>query len=209
MTRTILALTLLIAACAAKADSQPPANPEPEATAEPSPEASGDGKPADAAEPDDAAKPESKPTEQPAAAGGDLAAVIAARPNTKTFSELLTAAELDKDLKSSDVHLTILVPTDEAFDKLPKGTVDKWKKNKDALQKTLKYHFIPGVNDAQKVGNFRTAPTAAGPELEVKASQDQDLTIGGARLIEVDIQASNGVVHIVDKVLQPGGKKAK
>jgi hypothetical protein len=47
------------------------------------------------------------------------------------------------------------------------------------------------------------------PELEVKASQDQDLTIGGARLVEVDIQASNGVVHIVDKVLQPGGGKKK
>jgi uncharacterized surface protein with fasciclin (FAS1) repeats len=201
MTRKILALTLLVAACAAKADSKPPADPEPEAT---NPEATPeDAGPEDAAKPDDAAKPESKPTEQPAAAAGDLAAVIAGRPNTKTFSELLVAAELDKDLKSSDVHLTILVPTDEAFDKLPKGTVDKWKKNKDQLQKTLKYHFIPGVNDAARVGNFRTAPTAAGPELEVKASQDQDLTIGGARLVEVDIKASNGVVHIVDKVLQP------
>jgi uncharacterized surface protein with fasciclin (FAS1) repeats len=207
MTRKILALTLLVAACAAKADSQPPANPEPEATAEPTPEASPDGEPADAAKPDDAAKPESKPTEPAAAGGGDLAALIAGRPNTKTFSELLVAAELDKDLKSSDVHLTILVPTDEAFDKLPKGTVDKWKKNKDALQKTLKYHFIPGVNDAAKVANFRTAPTAAGPELEVKASQDQDMTIGGARLIEIDLKASNGVVHVIDKVLQPGAKK--
>lgn len=205
MTRKILALTLLVAACAAKADSQPPANPEPEAG--PTPEATPEDAGTDDAAAADAAKPESKPTEQPAAAGGDLATVIAGRPNTKTFMELLTVAELDKDLKSADVHLTILAPTDEAFDKLPKGTVDKWKKNKDQLQKTLKYHFIPGVNDAAKVANFRTAPTAAGPELDVKASQDQDMTIGGARLVEVDLKASNGVVHIIDKVLVPGAKK--
>lgn len=204
MTRTTLALTLLLAgACAPKADSQPPANPEPEAA---TPESTPETAPEDAAKPDDA-KPESKPTEQPAAAGGDLAAVIAARPNAKTFSELLVAAELDKDLKSSDVHLTILVPTDEAFDKLPKGTVDKWKKSKDQLQKTLKHHFVPGINDAAKMANFRTAPTAAGPELEVKASQDQDMTIGGARMVEIDLKASNGVVHMIDKVLVPGAKK--
>lgn len=208
MTRKILALTLLVAgACAAKADSQP-ANPEPESTAanaEPTPA------PEDAAEPDDAAaKPESKPTPAPAAAAsGDLIAVIAARPNAKIFAELLAAAELEKDLHSSDVHLTLLVPTDEAFDKLPKGTVDKWKKNKDQLQKTLKYHFVPGVNSAAKMAGFRTAPTAAGPELEVKASQDQDLTIGGARMIEIDIAASNGVVHMIDKVLAPNGGKKK
>lgn len=205
MTRKILALTLLIAgACAAKADSTP-ANPEPEAAA---PEAPVDSEPApgDAAQPDDVAKPESKPTPETPAASGDLAAVIAARPNAKTFVELLTAAELDKDLKSSDVHLTILVPTDEAFDKLPKGTLDKLKKNKDQLQKTLKYHFVPGINDAARMANFRTAPTAAGPELEVKASQDQDMTIGGARMVEIDLKASNGVVHMIDKVLIPGAK---
>lgn len=170
------------------ADVSPPVASEPEAE-EPAPEA---------------AAPEAAP--EPAAAK-DLITVIRGLENGKTFTELLAAAELDQDLASPDVNVTVLVPSDDAFAKLPKGTLDKWKKNKDQLQKVLKYHFVPGQNNAAKMGNYRTAPTAAGPELTVKASQDSDMTIDGGRLTEIDIAASNGLVHVIDKVLQPGGKK--
>lgn len=169
------------------ADVSPPVASEPEAE-EPAPEA---------------AAPEAAP--EPAAK--DLITVIRGLENGKTFTELLAAAELDQDLASPDVNVTVLVPSDDAFAKLPKGTLDKWKKNKDQLQKVLKYHFVPGQNNAAKMGNYRTAPTAAGPELTVKASQDSDMTIDGGRLTEIDIAASNGLVHVIDKVLQPGGKK--
>lgn len=198
----ILALTLLaVAACAAKADSSP-VNPEP--TDEAKTETPADPEPDEAAAPE--TKPETKPAEPVAAPTKDLAALVAGNPKATVFADLITVAGLDKDLRSTDISLTILIPTDEAFDKLPKGTVDKWKKNKDALAKILKYHFIPGVNDAQKIGNYRTAPTAAGAELEVKTSQDTEMTIGGARLIDIDIAASNGMIHMIDKVLQQGRK---
>lgn len=204
MTPRILALSLLFAgACAAKTDTSP-ANPEPEASADTNSESTPEPAPEEATKPE--AKPEVKPSEPAAAPTKDLAAVVAGNPKATVFADLIAASGLDKDLKSTDISLTILVPTDEAFDKLPKGTVDKWKKNKDQLQKILKYHFIPGVNDAQKLGNYRTAPTAAGPELEVKTTQDTEMTIGGARLVEIDIAASNGMVHLIDKVLQQGKK---
>ena len=203
MTPRILALSLLFAgACAAKTDTSP-ANPEPEASADTRSESTPEPAPEEATTPEP--KPEAKP-EPVAAPTKDLAAVVAGNPKATVFADLIAASGLDKDLKSTDISLTILVPTDEAFDKLPKGTVDKWKKNKDQLQKILKYHFIPGHNDAQKLGNYRTAPTAAGPELEVKTTQDTEMTIGGARLVEIDIAASNGMVHLIDKVLQQGKK---
>lgn len=195
--RLVALSLLLLAACkkdAPPADPEPaPSNPEPAAEAPPEPEAKPDP------------KPEAKP-EEPPAATKDLVAVLAGLDKAKTFAELVKLAELEKDLHSPDVHLTILVPTDAAFDALPKGTLDKWKKNKDQLAKALKFHFVTGVNNAQKLGNFRTAPTATGVELEVKASQDTDMTIQGGRLIDIDIEASNGMVHTIDKVLQPGKK---
>lgn len=204
--KRILALSLLVAAaCAAKADSSP-ANPEPTGD-----KAAPDGEtPAADPTPEETAAPEPKPEAKPAepakATTKDLAALVAENTKATIFAELVVAAGLDKDLHSTDISLTVLVPTDEAFGKLPKGTVDKWKKNKDALAKILKYHFIPGVNDAAKIGNYRTAPTAAGAELEVKTTQDTEMTIGGARLIEIDLAASNGMVHMIDKVLQQGRK---
>lgn len=207
MTLRILALSLLVAAgCAAKADTSLPATPEPEAA--------GDASNSDApAEPPESAaaapetKPETRPAETPAPASKDLATLVAGTAKASIFAGLVVEAGLDKDLRSTDISLTILAPTDEAFEKLPKGTLEKLKKNKDQLQKILKYHFIPGVNNATKIGNYRTAPTAAGSELEVKTTQDTEMTIGGARLIEIDMEASNGMMHLIDKVLVPGAKK--
>jgi uncharacterized surface protein with fasciclin (FAS1) repeats len=203
MQSRLIALVLLTVGACAKTDTASQ-TPEPAEA----PEAPAD----DAAAADDEAAPpapaaESKPEAAAPAAEKNLVAVVGALENGKTFAELLTASELDKELQSPDVSLTLLVPTDAAFAKLPKGTVDKWKKNKDQLQKILKYHFIPGVNNAAKIGNYRTAPTAAGTELPVKSSQDSDMTIDGARITESDIEASNGMVHVIDKVLQPSNKK--
>lgn len=206
MTLRLIALSLLVASATAttnvacKKDSASE-TPEPVSTPEPTPEP----------EPEAAATPEPEPAAapEPTPPAKDLVAVLGGIDKAKTFSELLVAAELDKELTSAEVNLTILVPTDEAFDKLPKGTLDKWKKNKEGLQKALKYHFIPGLNDTAKIGNYRTAPTAAGPELPIKQSQDSEMTIDGAKLLEVNIPASNGMVHVIDKVLVQGGSKKK
>jgi uncharacterized surface protein with fasciclin (FAS1) repeats len=65
----------------------------------------------------------------------------------------------------------------------------------------IRVHIVLGNNDVNKLANFRTAPTAAGKDVEVKI-QDTDMTIVGAKLIETDIAATNGFIHVIDKVLK-------
>jgi uncharacterized surface protein with fasciclin (FAS1) repeats len=187
-TSTILACSLLLGACAAKPDAAPstPPDADKEATAE-------------AAEPEpEAAKPEpeaAKPAE------GDVLAVVAKLDGATIFNELLALSDVSKGLHSMDGSgYTLLVPTDEAFAKLPKGTVEKLKKNTAELERVIKSHMVLGSNDVSKLSNFRTAPTATGKDVEVKV-QESDMLIGGAKLVQTDLKASNGYVHVIDKVL--------
>ncbi len=194
-----LLLALLFVACASKSDSAPPTDPEPAAAA-----------PVSAAEEPEAA-PEEKPEEKPAPvaeapAAKDVIGVLDGLANGKVFAELVAASpEFSKQLHSMDgAGFTLLVPTDEAFAKLPKGAIEKWKKNPGELEKLIKSHIVPGSHDVGKLGNFRTAPTAMGKDVEVKV-QDSDVLVGGAKVVETDMRASNGWVHMLDKVLT--GKK--
>lgn len=193
-----LLLALLFVACASKSDSAPPTDPEPAAAA-----------PVSAAEEPEAApeeKPEEKPAPVEAPAAKDVIGVLDGLANGKVFAELVAASpEFSKQLHSMDgAGFTLLVPTDEAFAKLPKGAIDKWKKNPGELEKLIKSHIVPGSHDVGKLGNFRTAPTAMGKDVEVKV-QDSDVLVGGAKVVETDMRASNGWVHMLDKVLT--GKK--
>lgn len=195
---THLLPALLLSACAAKSDSAPPVDPEPSEPAAASPEA--EVEPASDADADADTKTEAKA--EPAA-NKDVIAVVSAKDNTKTFVELLEAAGLASTLHSADGSgFTLLVPTDEAFAKLPKGTLEKLKKNPAELERVLKFHIVTGTHDVGGLGNFRTAPTASGKDIEVKV-QDSDVLIHGGKLIETDLKASNGYVHLVDKVLLP------
>src|SRR4051812_10804752 len=123
-TSTILACTLLLGACAAKPDAAPstPPDADKEAQAEPAEPEAAVAKP----EPE-AAKPEpeaAKPAE------GDVLAVLAKVDGATIFNELLALSDVSKGLHSMDgTGYTLLVPTDAAFAKLPKGTVEKLKKN--------------------------------------------------------------------------------
>jgi uncharacterized surface protein with fasciclin (FAS1) repeats len=199
---THLLPALLLTACAAKSDSAPPVDPEPASTAAPEPDVADEPAGEDAEAKVDE-KTEAKADAKPEAAAKDVLAVVTAQENTKTFVELLEKAELASTLSSTDgAGFTLLVPTDEAFAKLPKGTIDRLKKNTAELERVLKYHIVPGTHDVGKLGNFRTAPTALGKDIEVKV-QDSDVIIHGGKLIETDLKASNGYVHLVDKVLMP------
>lgn len=176
--------------------TQPETPPADDVTPQ-TPEDNGD----DASKPEDSADPPAKP--EPAAASKDVLATIEGQANGKTFAELILATNLARQLKSMDgAGFTVLVPTDEAFTKLPKGSVEKWKKNPAELERVLKYHIVPGTHNVGKLGNFRTAPTSLGKDVEVKV-EESDVRVGGAKLTETDIKASNGYVHIIDKVLVP------
>lgn len=206
ISRLVLATVVLLVACKKEetappdADAAPPEKTEPAEPVEPA-------EPADAADAPDAAEPAKAEPAKPEPAAGDVIAVVGANAKAKTFAELLAAAEFAKELHSMDgAGYTLLVPTDDAFAKLPKGTVDRWKKNQAELEKLIKFHIVPGRHDVNKLTNFRTAPTALGKELEVKVVQDTDVTIQGAKLVDSDLAAANGYVHLIDKVLQPGKK---
>ena len=188
--RTILIASILLGACASKSAAAP-SSPEPAAPAEP-------------ATPTDAAEQPEPAEKQPEPALGDVLAVVTAQGSAKIFTELLGLSDAAKGLHSMDGSgYTLLVPTDAAFAKLPKGTLERLKKHTAELDRVIKYHMVLGTNDVNKLTNFRTAPTAEGHDLEVKVSQDTDVLIQGAKLVETDLKASNGYVHLIDKVLLP------
>lgn len=93
---------------------------------------------------------------------------------------------------------TLLVPTDEAFNKLSKGTVNHLKKNRPSSTASIKAHVVLGSNNVSRLSNFRTAPTADGKEVAVKVQEND---IGRGQPCETDLKASNGYVHVIDKVL--------
>ncbi len=202
MLKVLLIPALLLLAC----KSEPTTTPEPATQPETppaddvtpqTPEDNGD----DASKPEASEDPPAKP--EPAVAGKDVLATIEAQADGKTFAELILATDLAKQLRSMDgAGFTVLVPTDDAFKSLPKGMVEKWKKNPAELERVIKYHIVPGTHDVGKLGNFRTAPTSLGKDIDVKV-EESDVRVGGAKLTQTDIKASNGYVHIIDKVLVP------
>jgi uncharacterized surface protein with fasciclin (FAS1) repeats len=123
-----------------------------------------------------------------------------------TFKTLLAAAQAAGlvDTLKSPGPLTVFAPTDAAFAKLPKGTVENLVKpeNKEELARILKHHVISGkVMAADIKGKRLTADTAAGTKLAIDARRT--VRVGGANVTAADIVASNGVIHVVDRVILP------
>lgn len=120
-----------------------------------------------------------------------------------SFKTLLTAAQsagLVETLSGSG-PFTVFAPTDEAFAKLPKGTVESLLKDKAKLTAILTYHVVPGKMKAEDVVKQKSLKTVQGKELRVDLSQG--VMIGTAKVVKTDINASNGVIHVIDSVLIP------
>lgn len=98
---------------------------------------------------------------------------------------------------------TVFAPSDEAFAQLPEGTVDSLLAEPDKLAEVLTYHVVPGRVTAADVVGLATARTVQGEELRV--SVDGSVHVDGARVISADIEASNGLIHVIDRVLLPAG----
>ena len=98
----------------------------------------------------------------------------------------------------------MFAPTDEAFQKLPPGTVDSLLKpeNKEKLRAILLYHVVPGRLDAAKVSHMTSAKTAQGSDLQF-ATSGGGVTVDGAHVVKADIAATNGEIHVIDTVLMP------
>lgn len=115
----------------------------------------------------------------------------------------LDVAELTNVLRTSGPY-TFFAPNDEAFGKLPRGTLENWLRpeNKAELVSVLKYHVLPGQASSADVGTMSHPKMMQGQSAAI-TKEDNKIRIDGANLIGVDIASSNGVIHMIDAVIQP------
>ncbi len=144
----------------------------------------------------------------PRAEGKSILETAVAAGSFKTLAAAVGAAGLT-DTLSGPGPFTVFAPTDDAFAKLPKGTLDTLLKpeNKRKLADILTYHVVAGDVRAEKAIGLDFAPTVLGQaaRLEVVRTADgkKTLTIDGARVVTTDIVCSNGVIHVIDSVILP------
>jgi uncharacterized surface protein with fasciclin (FAS1) repeats len=133
----------------------------------------------------------------------DVVDTAVAAGNFKTLVAAVQAAGLVDTLKGQG-PFTVFAPTDEAFAKLPAGTVDDLLKpeNKDKLVAVLTYHVVPGkVMAADLAGKETKAKTVQGSEVTINGTNG--VTVDGAKVIKADIVVDNGVIHVIDAVILP------
>ena len=126
--------------------------------------------------------------------------------NDGSFTRLvdaLTSATLVGTLKG-DGPFTVFAPNDDAFAKLPKGTQKSLMKstNKSQLQDTLKYHVIQGRKMASDLSSVSSVKALNGDSLKV-TKKGNVIHIGGAKIRQTNLEAENGIVHVIDQVLMP------
>lgn len=133
----------------------------------------------------------------------DIVDVAVGAGTFKTLAAALKAAELVDALKG-DGPFTVFAPTDDAFAKLPKGTVEELLKpeNKAKLQSILKYHVVSGKVTSGEVVKLKQAATLQGTSVKIE-TRDGKVFVDGAQVTTADVPAINGVIHVIDKVILP------
>nr|WP_229805184.1 fasciclin domain-containing protein [Alteromonas halophila] len=133
----------------------------------------------------------------------DIVGVAAENDNFSTLVKAVKAAGLVSVLKQ-DGPYTVFAPTNEAFNTLPDGTLEMLLKpeNKDELKKVLTYHVLAQKVSAKQAMKTDTARTVEGSEITLMTSMGK-VMVNNANVIKADVMASNGVIHVIDKVLLP------
>jgi uncharacterized surface protein with fasciclin (FAS1) repeats len=133
----------------------------------------------------------------------DIVDTAVAAGQFKTLAAALQAAGLIDTLKGAG-PFTVFAPTDEAFAKLPAGTVEDLLKpeNKAKLTQILTYHVVPGKVNAADVVKLTAAKTVEGQSVTISA-KDGGVKVDGANVVKTDIMATNGVIHVIDSVILP------
>jgi uncharacterized surface protein with fasciclin (FAS1) repeats len=132
-----------------------------------------------------------------------MADIVDTAINAGSFETLVAAvkaAGLVDTLKGKG-PFTLFAPTDDAFAKLPEGTVDKLLKDIPQLKKILTYHVVSGKVMAADVSKMKSAKTVEGSEVKIDASKG--VKVNDSTVSKADVQADNGVIHIMDTVLMP------
>ncbi|WP_240047292.1 fasciclin domain-containing protein [Hymenobacter nivis] len=135
--------------------------------------------------------------------GKNLAENATAVPQMSTLTAALKASGL-ADKATSGGPYTVFAPTNEAFDALPAGTLDNLLKpeNKAKLASILTYHVVPGNVMAADLKDGQELTTVDGKKLKVSVV-GTTVTVNGATVVKADVKSSNGVTHVINKVLMP------
>ena len=138
-----------------------------------------------------------------AANSSDIVATASAAGSFNTLVAAVEAAGLVDTLQAEGPY-TVFAPTDEAFAKLPNGTVESLLANPDQLREILLYHVVPGKVMAADVVSLDSATTAQGSDVHIQLA-DGGVLINDANVTATDIETSNGVIHVIDTVIIPRG----
>lgn len=167
------------------------------------PAASGETKPAEApkaAEPKPADPAMAEPATPPPASAKTIPEVAKEAGSFGTLLTAVQAAGLAETL-SGPGPFTVFAPTDEAFAKIPKADLDALLADKAKLTAVLTYHVVPGKVMAKDVTALKSAKTVQGGELAIDTASG--VKVGNATVVKTDVEASNGVIHVIDTVLMP------
>jgi uncharacterized surface protein with fasciclin (FAS1) repeats len=132
--------------------------------------------------------------------------IVAVAAGAGSFTTLLAAADAADlvDALQSEGPLTVFAPTDEAFAALPAGTIEMLLKpeNKEKLQAVLLYHVVEGEVTSDEVVKLTSAKSLQGDTIDIQV-KDGKVYVDQAQVIQADVQASNGVIHVIDAVILP------
>ncbi|BAZ22785.1 beta-Ig-H3/fasciclin [Kalymmatonema gypsitolerans NIES-4073] len=120
-----------------------------------------------------------------------------------TLADAITAAGLDTALKTQG-PFTVFAPTDEAFSKLPSGTFESLLQDIPQLREILEYHVVQGKVTSAEVVKLTEATTVLGSTLKIDASNG--VKVNDATVVKADVEADNGIIHVIDTVLIPPKK---
>ncbi len=192
MKRMTTALSLLIVAVFVLAACAPAATPAPEPTAMP--------------EPTTAPEPTAEPAPE---TPGTIVDIAVADDRFTTLVTAVVTAELAETL-SGEGPFTVFAPTNDAFAALPEGTLEELllPENKQLLTDILLYHVVAGKVMAADVAGLESATTALGEDVAIKVDMG-NVYINDAQVIITDIEASNGVIHVIDSVILPPSEEAE
>lgn len=134
-------------------------------------------------------------------AKGNIVETAVSAGSFETLVKALREADLVSTLEGEG-PFTVFAPTDEAFAKLPAGTLESLLADKKKLRSILTYHVVPGKVMAADVAGLKSAKTVNGKKLSIK-TKDGAVMVDDAKVIRTDILATNGVIHVIDSVVLP------
>ncbi len=129
--------------------------------------------------------------------------IVVTAKNAGSFNTLLTAVKAAglEDVLSGVGPYTVFAPTDDAFAKLPPGTVDALLADIPKLRSILTYHVLAGTHTSKEVAKLKDAKTVQGQSVSIDTKSG--VMVNGAHVVKADVMAANGVIHVIDQVILP------